>query len=325
MAPGDITMDESNIDMSQSLRIEDLTLMFGHHVGCGGGGGDQRHRRLRKVERAELSESECWSEPDRNVSLARIGLLDAPPLTAAAAAERARGRRARLAAQPRDDERLSDAAQLQRLDALQEQLDATLADKYELEAKLEHAHRQIDELIAERNSLNEVVALERMNVIDANKISAKSEQTVVLAESRIKELEFSLCRASETSERLRAEKLELEQSFSEREQALRRAADEAAVAASQASLERARHHHERLRAERELEELRAATAALPAPPAHPAPHARREPLSEEDRPTSPDQGIDSDRLSSLEQQGLNLSPRMYQSFVFKVAEIFSLL
>ncbi|KAG7311624.1 hypothetical protein JYU34_002673 [Plutella xylostella] len=300
MAPDDFTMDESNIDISQSLRIEDLTAMFGHHLNCSEEGKRGGRRGARGAGAGELSESECWSEPDRQVSLARMGLLEAEREPDAARPRR----RTRLSHASRDDD-----------DALAAHIQQLQAEKKDLDSQLDYAKQQIGELMAEKSVLNETLAAERANLVNAIK-------STLAFETKWKEAEERAARAAEGEERARGERLELEAAHAEVERALRRAADEAAVQASQAALERARAQTERLRAERERDDARQQlgaereaaaereVAAAAAAAAAAARHQLQAPPSDDERPTSPDQGIDSDRLSSLEQNdGLTLSPR----------------
>lgn len=337
MAPDDFTMDESTMDVSQSLRIEDLTMMFGHHMNF----SDENNRHslrkpMRNLPQADImSESECWSEPDRNVSLARIGLGEAAaaagaaPHDAASDVNRHRARRSRISYGSRSEDKvtITSEAVYEEISQFMKQIEHLQLEKNDLTSKLHYAKEQIDDLIVERTNLKESLAIERENVIEANKSATISKQSLVALETRIKEIELELAAAIKSAEILRAEKHELEVTFAESEQMLRRAADEAAVQASQAALERARAQHDCLRIERELEETREkltsaletntqlqieATQKIALNARNHVPEFNEGVQSEDERPTSPDQGIDSDRLSSLEQNDvLALSPRKY--------------
>lgn len=329
MAPEDFTMDESNMDISQSLRIEDLTLMFGHHMQCSDENIKHSLRKpMRLLPKSDMmSESECWSEPDRNVSLARIGLGE----VAAGAKEttevnRHRARRSRVSYGSRsEDNKITSEAVYEEVSQLMNQIERLEHDKIDLNSKLECAKAQIDVLITERNNLKESLAIEKENVVESNKSASVVRQSLLVLESRVQETEQKLAAAVKSAELLREEKQVLEATFVQSEQMLRRAADEAAVQASQAALERARAQHECLRFERELEEARQkladaldantqlqieATQKIALEVGNGMLELNEAAQSEEDRPTSPDQGIDSDRLSSLEQNDvLALSPR----------------
>lgn len=328
MAPEEFTMDESNMDISQSLRIEDLTMMFGHHAIC----GEENHRHssrkpFRHFPQADImSESECWSEPDRNVSLARVGLCDTGVSPRESVSDsKYRSRRSRISFGSRSEDNKAEEITdiIRRCDELEE-------EKNELINKLEFAMTQVNDLMLEKDELKKALAEEKLNCSEANKGIEVMKNTVLALESKIKDIEQQLTEAVKTTEKLRNERLELESTYMETERSLRRAADEATVQASQAALERARAQHDRLRIERELEETRDKLSITLEAKAQLEIEMTRKmaieaenkfavvnegPLSEEDRPTSPDQGIDSDRLSSLEQNdAVALSPRKYRIF-----------
>ncbi|CAG4968175.1 unnamed protein product [Colias eurytheme] len=328
MAPEDFTMDESNLDISQSMRIEDLTMMFGHHLNC----NDENHRhssKKRSYPQADaISESEDWSEPDRNVSLARVGLCNAGVERESASDNvKYRSRRSRVSFGSRTEDRKTNNYQalLDQISDLTEYNQELKDENRELSAKLETAMKQIDDLVSEKDELKIYVESEQCKLDNANRNVEEMKQTLSLFETKIKDNEQQIAYNVQLVEKLRSEKQELEAAFLETERSLRRAADEATVQASQAALERARAHHDRLRVERELEETREKlSAALEANSRLEIEITRKIPLeadnkiaefhdalnSEEERPTSPDQGIDSDRLSSLEHNdAVNLSPR----------------
>jgi hypothetical protein len=338
MAPEEFTMDESNIDISQTLRIEDLTMMFGHHITCS---DDNQRRSTRKsfkhFPQADiLSESECWSEPDRNVSLARVGLCDTGVAARESTSEvnKYRTRRSRVSygSRSEDNKNLNETGLFEEMRQLTRQNELLEDENNDLNSKLDFAKTQIAELLVEKDKLKSELVQERSKVAENSKTLDVMKSSLLSMESRIRDLEGQLSEAVRLTEKLRLERQELEATYIETERSLRRAADEATVQASQASLERARAQHDRLKVERELEEAREKLAnaleinaqleievtrkvvldadykiALVQHAAHP---------SEEERPTSPDQGIDSDRLSSLEQNdAVALSPRKYSIFV----------
>lgn len=332
MAPDELTMDESNLDISQSLRIEDLTMMFGHHVTCSDDNrySSKRKTLLKNFPQADIiSESECWSEPDRNVSLARVGLCDTGVGARESSSDnKCRGRRARASYGSRsEDNKLSNEALIEELNNLAQQNDNFGEENNDLKAKLEFTKEQINELVAENNELKELLSMEQSKLSEAAKDIDTLKNTVTTLDARIKDIEQKLDESIETTQRLRTERQELEATFMETERSLRRAADEATVQASQAALERARAQHDRLRLERELEETREklsnalevnsqleieVTQKSAADVNNKIAVIHENLHSEEDRPTSPDQGIDSDRLSSLEQNdAVVLSPRKY--------------
>ncbi|CAG9784513.1 unnamed protein product [Diatraea saccharalis] len=333
VAPGDLTMDESNMDISQSLRIEDLTMMFGHHVTC----SDENNRRFstkplhpKFFPQADvMSESECWSEPDRNVSLARVGLCD----TGVAAREstfeinKYRNRRSRVSygSRSEDNKNINETAFFEEISQLTKQNDLLTEENHDLNSKLDFAQKQIDNLLLEKNELKSILSSEHKNIEEANKSIDTMKNTIQSMESRIRDIEGQFTEAVQTIGKLRSERQELEASHLEIERSLRRAADEATVQASQAALERARAQHDRLRVEKELEETREKLANTQEVNAQLQIEVTRRIAAdadvkvalvnvdqpfERDRPTSPDQGIDSDRLSSLEQNDtVSLSPR----------------
>lgn len=333
MAPEDFTMDESNLDISQSLRIEDLTMMFGHHVMCS---DDSKRYSIKKLNKHfpqadVISESECWSEPDRKVSMARVGLCD----TGLAGKEivsdsnKARPRRSRISygSRSEDNKMINESAfleEIRELTNINEQLEG---EKKDLDSKLEQAMKRINEVINEKDDLMKAITTERNNVVEANNNLDALRNTYLTMEYRLKDCEQQLVYNIQLTDKLRKDKQDLETTFMESERSLRRAADEATVQASQAALERARAQHDKLQVERELEEARdKLTAALDANAQleiqltrkvaldadHKIAEMQEAAHSEEDRPTSPDQGIDSDRLSSLEQNdAISLSPSEY--------------
>ncbi|GBP11879.1 Centrosomin [Eumeta japonica] len=329
MAIDEFTMDESTLDISQSLKIADLTLMFGHHLSCGDGIRNKKQSKdsihLSRVD--ACSESECWSEPDRNVSMARIGLCEmasaAKELSSEANKFRMRRSRVSYGARSEEPKSASESILIEEVTQLKKRIEFLEGVENSLNDKIEISEQQFRNLVLERDELSKLLNMERESVTEVNKTAEALRQTVRVSEERCRELEEQLRSAIQTSDKLRAERQELETTFAENERSLRRAADEAAVQASQAALERARAQHDRLRLERDLEEardqFRVAQEAksklefeiqqnlanyrqvvLPQEHAH----------SDEERPTSPDQGIDSDRLSSLDQaDGVALSPR----------------
>ncbi|XP_049887791.1 centrosomin isoform X2 [Pectinophora gossypiella] len=331
MAPEEFTMEESNLDISQSLRMEDLTMMFGHHMLCSDDTNKNSPKRsLRHYPQADLmSESECWSEPDRNVSLARVGLCDTGLAIRESVSDsnRYRSRRSKVSfgSRSEDNKASNDGALLDEITELTKRTEELEDERNDLSSKLDFAMTQIKDLITEKDELKVVIAAERSSLSESNKKLEIMKTTIANLESRIKDVEQQLTEAHQVTEKLRSERQELESTFLETERSLRRAADEATVQASQAALERARAQHDRLRIERELEETRdklntvtetnaqlemevARNVALQVENKIVAVHEGL--VSEEDRPTSPDQGIDSDRLSSLEQNdAVALSPR----------------
>lgn len=333
VAPEEFTMDESNLDISQSLRIEDLTMMFGHHGMCSDENRCSSNRKalLKHFPQADaISESECWSEPDRNVSLARVGLCDTGVGARESSSDntKCRNRRARLSYGSRsEDNKTSNEALIEELNHISKRTELLEEENNDLNNKLEFSKEQINELLTENHDLKEQLVSEQSKLSDATKDIETLKNTVITLETRIKDIEQKLADSVQTTERLRTERQELEASFMETERSLRRAADEATVQASQAALERARAQHDRLRLERELEETRdKLSAALEANSQLEIEVTRKTAIeannkiaivhenlhSEEERPTSPDQGIDSDRLSSLEQNdAVALSPRKY--------------
>ncbi|KAM3959082.1 phosphodiesterase 4D interacting protein centrosomin [Aphomia sociella] len=330
MAPEEFTMDESNLDISQSLRIEDLTMLFGHHVSCGEENRYSLRKPLKHFPQADvISESECWSEPDRNVSLARVGLCDTGVAVRESMSEnnRFRSRRSRVSygSRSEDNKTINETALLDEINQLTQRSEMLEEENNDLNSKLEFAKKQINELITEKDELKASLLNERTNANDTNNKLEIVNNTLITMELKIKDVERQLNEAVQLNEKLRAERQELESTYLETERALRRAADEATVQASQAALERARAQHDRLRIERELEETREklansldinaqleieATRKIALEADNKVVIAHEVVQSEEDRPTSPDLGIDSDRLSSLEQNdALTLSPR----------------
>ncbi|KAL0849085.1 hypothetical protein ABMA28_013446 [Loxostege sticticalis] len=331
MAPEEFTMDESNLDVSHALRIEDLTMMFGHHGIC----SDEINRHsarksLKHFPQADvLSESECWSEPDRNVSLARVGLCDTGVVAKESTSEvnkyRSRRSRVSLGSRSEDNKNTSEPALFEEMNKLAKRNEVIEDENNDLKSKLEFAMKQINELIIERDELKNNLAIERSNYAESKKSNDLMSDNVHRMEAKIKDVEKQLAESVLLIEKLRMERQELEATHLETERSLRRAADEATVQASQAALERARAQHDRLRIERELEEAREKlTSALDLNAQLEIEVTRKVALeanvkvafanegqaSEEERPTSPDQGIDSDRLSSLEQNdAVTLSPR----------------
>ncbi|CAK1603300.1 unnamed protein product [Parnassius mnemosyne] len=341
MAFEDFTMDESNIDISQSLRIEDLTMMFGHHITCSDDSKICSTKKLsnKHFPQADLiSESECWSEPDRNVSLARVGLCDTGVGLGVKESvtdnNKVKSRRSRISygSRSEDNKIINESAFLEEIRELTNCNEQLEKEKKDLNNKFDEAMKRINELINEKDELTTALVLERNNVIEANKSLEIMKNSLVAIESRLKENEQQLAYAIQQTEKVRTERQELESRFLETERSLRRAADEATVQASQAALERARAQHDRLQIERELEETREKLSnALETNSQLEIQLTRKVALevdnkiaelqegaySEEERPTSPDQGIDSDRLSSLEQNdAISLSPRsLYQENV----------
>ncbi|XP_045458945.1 centrosomin isoform X2 [Melitaea cinxia] len=331
MAPEEFTMDESNLDISQSMRIEDLTLMFGHHLVCSDDNNKHSLRNaVRNIPQADvISESECWSEPDRNVSLARVGLCDTGVAVKECISDikrcRARRSRASYGSRSEDCKPSNENALLEQIDSLTKCNQQLVEEKIDLSTKLELAMKKIDDLTIEKENIKDALVIEHNNAAEANKNFESVKHTLVGFELKLKENEQQIAYNMQMVEKLRAEKHELEVTFLETERSLRRAADEATVQASEAALERARAQHDRLRIERQLEETREKLAhALESNAQLEIEVSRKMAMeaqnniveiheavqSEEDRPTSPDQGIDSDRLSSLEQNdAVNLSPR----------------
>lgn len=331
MAPEEFTMDESNLDISQSMRIEDLTMMFGHHLVCSDDNNKHSLRNaVRNIPQADvISESECWSEPDRNVSLARVGLCDTGVAVKECISDikrcRARRSRASYGSRSEDCKPSNENAILEQIDGLTKCNQQLVEEKIDLSKKLELAMKQIDDLTIEKENMKDALVIEHNNAVESNKNFESMKHTLVALELRLKESEQQIAYNMQMVEKLRAEKHELEVTFLETERSLRRAADEATVQASEAALERARAQHDRLRIERQLEETREKLAhALESNTQLEIEVSRKMAMeaqnniveiheavqSEEDRPTSPDQGIDSDRLSSLEQNdAVNLSPR----------------
>ncbi|XP_035446366.2 centrosomin isoform X1 [Spodoptera frugiperda] len=333
MAPEDFTMDESNIDISQSLRIEDLTMMFGHHMACSDDNAmkysAQKKALMKHFPQADvISESECWSEPDRNVSLARVGLCDTGVGLRESSTDnsKVRSRRARVSYGSRsEDNKPSSDTLIEELNLLTKRSEHLEEENNDLSNKLEFTKEQINDLISENHELKETISSQELSLAEANKSVEELRNTVTSLECKTKEIEQKLSDSVLTIERLRSERQELEATYMETERSLRRAADEATVQASQAALERARAQHDRLRIERELEETREklsnaletnsqleieVTRKMALDANNKVAIVHEGLLSEEERPTSPDQGIDSDRLSSLEQNDpVALSPR----------------
>ncbi|CAH1645016.1 unnamed protein product [Spodoptera littoralis] len=334
MAPEDFTMDESNIDISQSLRIEDLTMMFGHHMACSDDNAmkysAQKKAIMKHFPQADvISESECWSEPDRNVSLARVGLCDTGVGLRETSTDnsKVRSRRARVSygSRSEDNKPVSSDTLIEELNLLTKRSEHLEEENNDLSNKLEFTKEQINDLIAENHELKETVTSQELSLTEANKSIEELRNTVTSLECKIKDIEQKLSDSVLLTERLRSERQELEATYMETERSLRRAADEATVQASQAALERARAQHDRLRIERELEETREklsnaleinsqleieVTRKMALDANNKVAIVQEGQHSEEERPTSPDQGIDSDRLSSLEQNDpVALSPR----------------
>lgn len=295
LAPEEFTMDESNMDTSQSMRLDDLTMMLGHHMSCGA--GKRSPRKHARIPRADvLSDSESWSEPDREVSRARIGLQDLVINDKESVTDhnRQRRRRSRVSHGSRCFDAKNEASFSEEIDRLNRRIGLLEGIEQNLGGELAAAKVRIDELTAERNDLALALDAERADSEELKESRRVLTEKVANLESRVKDFEHKVAKMNDIVDKLRGEKSELEATLCETERTLRRAADEAAVAASQAALECARAHHERLRAERELQVARDRLAALPPPAPLPA-------LAEYDeRPTSSDQGIDSDHLSSLE-------------------------
>lgn len=331
MAPEELTMDESNMEMSQSLKLEDLTLMFGHHMTCS---DDNKRYSLKKsmkrFPQADIiSESECWSEPDRNVSLARVGLCDTGVGLRESTLEinKYKPRRGRASYGSRSEgfRSANEAAVLEEFNQMTKQNQLLEEEIKDLKSKLECSMKQINELMTENKELKANIAFEHGRFIEVNKNVDAMKMTIIALETKARDIEQRYAESLQFTEKLRTERQELETTFMETERMLRRAADEATVQASQAALERARAQHERLRIERELEDTREKLAVImetnsqleielsqkaAADAENKFAAANNLLHSEEDRPTSPDQGIDSDRLSSLEQNdSLSLSPR----------------
>lgn len=326
MAPDEFTMDESNLDVSQNLRLEDLTAMFGHHVTCADDHGKYSMRKPLKYFPIVdvISESECWSEPDRNVSLARVGLCDTGLSARDSISDETkfnRNRRAKLSYGSRSDEKTSPDA----VDNLSTRCETLEREKLDLNVKLQFTIQEIDALTTENRNLKEGLETERTNAAEAEKHVAALRSTILSLESRLKDVDQKLLESLKMVEVMKSERQELEATFLEKERSLRRAADEAILQASQVALERARAQHDRLRIEKELEETRDKLSSVMEFNTQLEIEVTRRVgqdiddkmlevhegvLSEEERPTSPDQGIDSDRLSSLEQNdAVALSPR----------------
>lgn len=331
MAPEELTMDESSLDISQSLRLEDLTMMFGHHVNCSDDNNRYSLRRPKYFPQADIiSESDCWSEPDRNVSLARVGLCDTGVSAKESSLEnnKFRSRRARVSySRSEDNKPLKEAIDLDEFNHLAKRNEQLERDNFDLISKLDFSKKQTEELITENYALKTQLSNEKENLIKAKKDIETMTKDMKALESRYNDLERKLSDALQLVANLRSERQELEATFMENERSLRRAADEATVQASQAALERARAQHDRLRVERELEETREQLSVVTKLNSQleielaqkvtiegndKVAIVDEDQVSEEDRPTSPDQGIDSDRLSSLEHNdALALSPRKY--------------
>ncbi|XP_028168528.1 centrosomin-like [Ostrinia furnacalis] len=329
MAPEDFTMDESNLDVSNALRIEDLTMMFGHHGICAEEMSKFSLKRSKPFPQADvMSESECWSEPDRNVSLARVGLCDTGVVARESTSDvnkyRSRRSRVSLGSRSEDNKNVNEHLSVEEMNQLVKRNDLIEDENNDLKSKLEFAMQQINELIVERDELKNNLASERANHAELKKNADFMCENIKRLEIKIAEVEKQLAEAVSFNEKLRVERQEMETMHMETERSLRRAADEATVQASQAALERARAQHDRLRIERELEEAREKLASALDMNAQLEIEVTRkvamdanmkvayvnEGQSEEERPTSPDQGIDSDRLSSLEQnEAVTLSPR----------------
>lgn len=331
MAPEDFTMDESNMDISHTLRIEDLTMMFGHHMMCSDDNNRYSIRKpLKPFPQADvMSESECWSEPDRNVSLARVGLCDTGVAAPETASEinKFRSRRSRVSygSRSEDNKNVNETLLFEEINQLTKRNEQLGDEINDLKSKLDFAMKQINELITEREELKISLASERSSLVEASTNLEVMTNKISWMESKIKDLDGKLSESVQLVEKLRLERQEIESTYLETERSLRRAADEATVQASQAALERARAQHDRLRVERELEETREKLASTleinsqleiemtrkVAMEANMKVAVVHEGLPlEDERPTSPDQGIDSDRLSSLEQNdAVSLSPR----------------
>lgn len=317
------TMDESNMDISQTLKLEDLTMMFGHHMSCGDGikRSNKKQIKMKQLPHSDvLSESECWSEPDRNVSLARMGLQDVTISEDEPVAEnsRHRARRSRISHGSRADEMAEGVNQLVR------RIEDLKGLEQNLNSELTTAKGQVNQLIAERDELTAILEAERNNTEQIKEKCEILTQKLVILETQVKDAEIQVIETNNVVEKLRADKIEMESTFLKTEQCLRRAADEATVQASQAALDRARAQNERLLIERQLEETRdKLNEALDANTQlnieitnrvghEPVGNAILHDLSvsDDDRPMSPDQGIDSDRLSSLEHNdGVDRSQR----------------
>ncbi|XP_073941606.1 uncharacterized protein isoform X2 [Choristoneura fumiferana] len=329
IAPEEFTLDESNFDMTQSFRIEDLTAMFGHHGMCSDDNKHAHRKSTRKLLPNDCpSESECWSEPDRNVSLARIGLNDTGvgALEATSDTNRHnRARRSRISYGSRsEDKTANEAVLIDEIHQLTKQCEEIEYEKNDLHSQLEFAKTQIDDLISEKDELKTNLSNERCKLVELSKDSELMKTTITTLQLKIRDVEQQLVDATQVRDKLRAERQELESTFLETERSLRRAADDATVQASQAALERARAQHDRLRVEKDLEDTRENLAkAMETISNFEKEMARKVAVEacnrvvdvvhedeEEDRPTSPDQGIDSDRLSSLEHNdAVNLSTR----------------
>lgn len=335
MAPEELTMDESNLEISQSLRIEDLTMMFGHHATCDDVTRYSMRKPMKHFPMSDvISESECWSEPDRNVSLARVGLCDTGVSARDSVSDEnkySRTRRAKLSYGSRSDDNKPtqpDAV----FDELNTRCESLERDKLDLNAKLEFTIKEIEQLSTTNRNLKESLDTERASAVEADKHVEALRSTILSLESRLNEVEQKFADSVKMVEVMKSERLELEATFLEKERSLRRAADEATLQASQVALERARAQHDRLRIEKELEETRdklssvmefnsqleiEVTRRVGQEVDDKMMQAHEGLLSEEDRPTSPDQGIDSDRLSSLEQNdAVALSPRKFHFILF---------
>lgn len=335
MAPEELTMDESNLEISQSLRIEDLTMMFGHHATCDDVTRYSMRKPMKHFPMSDvISESECWSEPDRNVSLARVGLCDTGVSARDSVSDEnkySRTRRAKLSYGSRSDDNKptqTDAV----FDELNTRCESLERDKLDLNAKLEFTIKEIEQLSTTNRNLKESLDTERASAVEADKHVEALRSTILSLESRLNEVEQKFADSVKMVEVMKSERHELEATFLEKERSLRRAADEATLQASQVALERARAQHDRLRIEKELEETRdklssvmefnsqleiEVTRRVGQEVDDKMMQAHEGLLSEEDRPTSPDQGIDSDRLSSLEQNdAVALSPRKFHFILF---------
>lgn len=330
IAPEEFTLDESNFDMTQSFRIEDLTAMFGHHGMCSDDNIQAHRKSTRKLLPTDChSESECWSEPDRNVSLARIGLNDTGvgAIEATSDTNRHRARRSRVSYGSRsEDKTANEAVLIDEIHQLTKQCEELEYEKNDLHSQLEFAKTQIDDLISEKDELKTALSTERSKFVELSKDSELMRTTITTLQLKMRDVEQQLVDATQVRDKLRAERQELESTFLETERSLRRAADDATVQASQAALERARAQHDRLRVEKDLEDTRENLAKAMETISNFEKEMARKVAGEacnravdvvhedeeEDRPTSPDQGIDSDRLSSLEHNdAVNLSTREY--------------
>lgn len=354
MAPTELTMDESGLDVSQVLNLEDLTLMFGHHNLCDVD-GDRVERKCNStwpLHADAPSESECWSEPDRNVSLARIGLkdvkIDAKVNSSDEPRHKARRNRSFITSRVDESDR-----RLTLENGLREELNSIKEEKEYLEENLrcqlendkikskeiEKLREQITLMQVEKDKLSTVAEEEKNKNRETCTKYHLCLQKLEELEIKCKHLETSLEASVENVNKLRSDFEEKERvlllkyneaeerfnAVRDTERSLQRQLDEAALQASQAALERTRSQHERMKAESETEHLRVQVQD--------ADRARREAeikiitledkinemhiecdnlqkkmlsvqgngsSEEELRSTSPDQGIDSDRLSSLE-------------------------